>query len=381
MSESLTQISVKKINNNKVYACIYREKAISKNMLVNKLNMSLSTVEKNLKALTDAGMIYADGYFESTGGRKAKIYAICQNYRYSIGIAILSNCILISALNLYGDSIANLDVNINFEDTKAYYDNLQTKVIEFISINNLDQDKILGIGIALPMVLNLKTNQVIFSKILVGDSNNIVNNLKVCFKNYQLSFYHDSIAAAFYEHWKNKVNTAAVLLLNDHLGGALIINGQVQLGDNYSAGLLEHMQLHHRPTSSCYCGSKGCSECYCAANVIKEKSKTDIDNFFLQMDRNTHYQKIWQTYLQDLALIIKNINRLIDGKIILSGTIAYYIKDNDLNTLLKYINDTNVFYIDRNRIISGSAGAYTQSYGAAICQIKTFLDSFDNELI
>ena len=99
------------------------------------------------------------------------------------------------------------------------------------------------------------------------------------------------------------------------------------------------------------------------------------------MDRNTHYQKIWQTYLQDLALIIKNINRLIDGKIILSGTIAYYIKDNDLNTLLKYINDTNVFYIDRNRIISGSAGAYTQSYGAAICQIKTFLDSFDNELI
>ena len=50
MNESLTQISVKKINNNKVYACIYREKAISKNMLVNKLNMSLSTVEKNLKA-------------------------------------------------------------------------------------------------------------------------------------------------------------------------------------------------------------------------------------------------------------------------------------------------------------------------------------------
>ena len=72
MSEKgLTTISLKKINRAKVYQYIYQKKATSKLQIVQDLQMGLSTVSQNLNALEEDGLIERNGYFDSTGGRKA----------------------------------------------------------------------------------------------------------------------------------------------------------------------------------------------------------------------------------------------------------------------------------------------------------------------
>ena len=107
MSErGITTITLKQINKEKVYQYIYRTKQTSKLQIVQDLKMGLSTVSQNLNVLEEEGLIQRDGYFESTGGRKAQVIQIVSDVRISIGIGILKKMFHIVAIDLYGKVIA-----------------------------------------------------------------------------------------------------------------------------------------------------------------------------------------------------------------------------------------------------------------------------------
>ena len=91
MSEKgLTNISLKKINKSKVYQYIYRKKKTSKQQIVQELQMGLSTVSQNLNLLEPEGLIEKkNGFFASTGGRKANAIQIVSDFKISIGSGIL----------------------------------------------------------------------------------------------------------------------------------------------------------------------------------------------------------------------------------------------------------------------------------------------------
>ena len=105
IEKGLTNISVKKINRSKVYQYIYRKKITSKLQIVQDLQMGLSTVSQNLNLLEQDGLIEKNGYFESTGGRKANAIQIVSDFRISIGIGILKNMFHITAVDLYGNAL------------------------------------------------------------------------------------------------------------------------------------------------------------------------------------------------------------------------------------------------------------------------------------
>ena len=85
MSEKgLTTIALKKINRSKIYQYIYRSKLTSKLQIVQDLQMGLSTVSQNLNLLENEGLIEKNGYFDSTGGRKANAIQIVSDFRISM---------------------------------------------------------------------------------------------------------------------------------------------------------------------------------------------------------------------------------------------------------------------------------------------------------
>lgn len=106
MSEKgLTTIALKKINRSKIYQYIYRSKLTSKLQIVQDLQMGLSTVSQNLNLLENEGLIEKNGYFDSTGGRKANAIQIVSDFRISIGVGILKNMFHITAIDLYGNTV------------------------------------------------------------------------------------------------------------------------------------------------------------------------------------------------------------------------------------------------------------------------------------
>lgn len=374
MSEKgLTNISVKKINRSKVYQYIYRKKITSKLQIVQDLQMGLSTVSQNLNLLEQDGLIGKNGYFESTGGRKANAIQIVSDFRISIGIGILKNMFHITAVDLYGNTLYTNTIPFPYSNTPDYYKQVTDKIKEFIATNQYDEEKILGVSIATQGITSPDHSTVLYG--------NIMNNTGMILEDfsrylpYPCYLEHDSKSAAFLELWKHpELDSAVVFLLNRNLGGAIITNHQIHQGSSMHSGTIEHICIN--PDGPlCYCGNRGCLETYCSANALEQAAGMNIKDFFslLREKKSPQLTQIWKDYLHHLAFAMKNINLIIDAPIIISGYLAPYFLEDDIAYLTKHINVSSPFALNKEHIFVGTNGQYTPAIGAALFYVNQFI--------
>ena len=376
MSEKgLTTIALKKINRSKIYQYIYRSKLTSKLQIVQDLQMGLSTVSQNLNLLENEGLIEKNGYFDSTGGRKANAIQIVSDFRISIGVGILKNMFHITAIDLYGNTICTDTIPLTYSNTAAYYQQLTDKVKDFIEKNQYPEDKILGVSIATQGITSPDNTTVIYG--------NIMNNTGMRLKDfsrhlpYPCHLEHDSKSAAFLELWNHpELDSAVVFLLNRNLGGAIITNHQIHQGCSMHSGTIEHICIN--PDGPlCYCGNRGCLEAYCSANSLEQASGMTVKEFFplLREKKSPQLIQIWEDYLKHLAFAMKNLNLVIDAPIIISGYLAPYFTEDDTDYLLRQINSMTPFELKEEQILVGTHGQYTPAIGAALFYVKEFIQS------
>lgn len=374
MSEKgLTNISVKKINRSKVYQYIYRKKITSKRQIVQDLQMGLSTVSQNLNLLEQDGLIEKNGYFESTGGRKANAIQIVSDFRISIGIGILKNMFHITAVDLYGNALYTNTIPFPYSNTPDYYKQVTDKIKEFIATNQYDEEKILGVSIATQGITSPDHSTVLYG--------NIMNNTGMILEDfsrylpYPCYLEHDSKSAAFLELWKHpELDSAVVFLLNRNLGGAIITNHQIHQGSSMHSGTIEHICIN--PDGPlCYCGNRGCLETYCSANALEQAAGMNIKDFFslLREKKSSQLTQIWKDYLHHLAFAMKNLNLIIDAPIIISGYLAPYFLEDDIAYLTKHINVSSPFALNKEHIFVGTNGQYTPAIGAALFYVNQFI--------
>ena len=164
--KGLTTISLKKINRSKVYRYIYKEKVTSKLQIVQALQMGLSTVSQNLTLLEEEGLIQRNGYFDSTGGRKAHAIQIVPGYKIAIGIGILKNMFHITAVDLYGNTIHTETVPLPYSNTPSYYEQVAERTKKCIAEEQYDKERILGISIATQGITSSDHTTVTYGKIM-----------------------------------------------------------------------------------------------------------------------------------------------------------------------------------------------------------------------
>lgn len=376
MSEKgLTTIALKKINRSKIYQYIYRSKLTSKLQIVQDLQMGLSTVSQNLNLLENEGLIEKNGYFDSTGGRKANAIQIVSDFRISIGVGILKNIFHITAIDLYGNTVYTDTIPLTYSNTAAYYQQITDKVKDFIDKNQYPENKILGVSIVTQGITSPDNTTVIYG--------NIMNNTGMRLKDfsrhlpYPCHLEHDSKSAAFLELWNHpELDSAVVLLLNRNLGGAIITNHQIHQGRSMHSGTIEHICVN--PDGPlCYCGNRGCLETYCSANSLEQASGMAIKEFFplLREKKSPQLIQIWEDYLKHLAFAMKNLNLVIDAPIIISGYLAPYFTEDDTDYLLRQINSMTPFELKEEQILVGTHGQYTPAIGAALFYVKEFIQS------
>ena len=376
MSEKgLTTINLKKINRSKIYQYIYKNKQTSKMQIVQELQMGLSTVSQNLNILEKEGLIDRNGYFDSTGGRKAQAIQIVSDFRISIGIGILKNMFHITAIDLYGNTLYADTIPLPYSNTEDYYKQLTNEIKKFIAEHHYDDTKILGISIATQGITSSDNSSVIYG--------NIMNNTGMCLADfschlpYSCHLEHDSKSAAFLELWNHpELDSAVVLLLNRNLGGAIITGHQIHQGSSMHSGTFEHMCIDpHGPL--CYCGTKGCLETYCSANSLEQSAGMPIKEFFplLREKKSPQLTILWEDYLKHLAFAIRNLNLIVDAPIIISGYLAPYFTEDDIGQLLAYTNSSAPFPLDRSQILVGTHGQYTPAVGAALFYVDQFIKS------
>lgn len=374
MSEKgLTNISLKKINKSKVYQYIYKSKVTSKLQIVSDLQMGLSTVSQNLNLLEQEGLIERNGYFDSTGGRKAQAIQIVPDFKISIGIGILKNMFHLTAVDLYGNAIFTNTFSVPYSNTSAYYEQIAETIREFTASNHYTEEKVLGISIATQGITSPDHTTVTYGTIM----NNTGMKLEEFTRRLPYPCYleHDSKSAAFLELWNHpELDSAVVFLLNRNLGGAIITNHQIHQGNSMHSGTLEHMCIN--PDGPlCYCGNRGCLETYCSVDSLEQAAGMTIKEFFplLREKKSSQLIQVWEDYLNHLDFAMKNLNLIVDAPIIISGYLAPYFTDEDLSYLTEHINLTAPFKLDEGQILVGTNGQYTPAIGAALHFVDQFI--------
>lgn len=373
--KGLTTMNLKEINRSKVYHYIYKKKITSKLQIVQELQMGLSTVSQNLNLLEAEGLIERNGYFDSTGGRKAQIIKIVPDFRLSIGIGLLKEMFHITATDLYGKVLCTDTVSLPYSDTPSYYRQVAEKIKSFISSNEYDKKKILGISFAAQGIVSPDHTTVTYGNIMKNTGMLLESFAKHL--PYPCHLEHDSKSAAFLELWNHpELESAVIVLLNRNLGGAIITNHRIHQGTYMRSGTLEHMCIN--PDGPlCYCGSRGCLETYCSADALERASELSIKDFFprLREDTSLRLKIIWEDFLNHLAFAIRNLKQIIDAPILISGYLAPYFTDEDIDYLIKRVNSSSPFPLQKKDILFGVHGQYTPAVGAALFYIKNFIES------
>lgn len=373
--KGLTTISLKRINRAKVYQYIYKEKATSKLQIVQALQMGLSTVSQNLSLLEDEGLIERNGYFDSTGGRKAHAIRIVPDFKIAIGIGILKNMFHITAVDLYGNTMYTNTISLPYSNSPSYYEQVAAEIKDCIAKEQYEEERILGISIATQGITSPDHTTVTYGTIM--------HNTGMCLEHfskympYPCHLEHDSKSAAFLELWNHpELDSAVVLLLNRNMGGSIITNHQIHQGNSMHSGTIEHMCIN--PDGPlCYCGNRGCLETYCSVNALEHSAGLPIKEFFpaLREKKSPQLTQIWEDYLNHLAFAIRNLNLVIDAPVIISGYLAPYFTEEDIDYLLSRITSSSPFSVSKDQILVGVHGQYTPVIGASLFYIEQFLQS------
>ncbi len=371
--EKISMNDIRKKNYSDIYRLIYQEQRIAKSRIASSLEMSLPTVTQHLSKLETEGLIEKQGQMASGIGRKAAAYAIRPEARVSVGIEILPDHITAVVVNLYGTIIEKKEIPLTFSDGDAYFTALRNMICELLQSVNVSDDAVLGAGIGMQGLVSEDGKRMLYGKIM-NCTGLTIDPLSGRLP-FPVRFIHDAECAAELELWHTPDLTDAIYLsLGVHLGGAILIRGQIQRGRTGRTGTVEHMTLVEggRP---CYCGKLGCMECYCSVDALTEDGEHLADFFSLLRQGASRQVRRWEDYLDYLAMALNNLHMVLDCTIVLGGHMAPYLTKQDMDTLFSKLQNRTAFPEDENFIKIGVQENDAVASGAAIPFIRSFLET------
>ena len=324
---------------NQIFCLIFDKKKISKQEIAAQLKLSLPTVTQYLQSLKDEGLIDYGGTFESTGGRKAKIIQCVENAFFALGLDITRNHLSLVLVNMRGNICFSKRIKLSFQNNAEYFSTVGATIDRFITDNNIDCNKILGVALTLPAIIASDKKTVTYATVIDTDSSfyrKIGQYIKLPFK-----IYNDANAAAFAEYWvHNDIETMAYLSLSNSVGGSFILDGRQYTGYNERAGEFGHMTIVP-DGKTCYCGKKGCVDAYCCAKVLSDHADGNLPNFFEAVKNNDpKCRKVFTDYLNYLALAINSLRMIFDCDVVMGGYVGPY--------LLDYMDEIKALVASRN---------------------------------
>ena len=365
---------IKGINRSLIFNLICENPSISRRDIQKELNLSLPTIGQNITELLNLGLIKQAGTVGHTGGRRAETFSLNERARIGVGLDITRNDVTAVLLDLTGSVIASESVSREYEKSGEYLDFLGKCVEKILKENDVDAANVLGVGIGIPALVDITATNVVYAGIL-----DLTELTAADFErhiSFPVKIYNDANAACFAELHSlgGSEDTGFYIMLSNNVGGAVFMNNKVFIGDNFRSGEVGHLIIH-RNGKQCYCGQKGCLDSYCSATVLTDLSGGSLEGFFdLLHNRDKEAMAVWNTYLEDLAIAVRNVRVLFDCPIILGGDVGAMMEPYmpQLRTILRRTStfDTSIGYLRSCQYKVEAIAA-----GAALHFVSDFLGS------
>lgn len=359
-------------NKSKVLRYILDKGETSKAQIAKDMNLSMPTVLQAIKSLEEQKIICEAGVYESTGGRKAKAISVCGKFAYSVGIDITKNHIALAVLDMKEQVVYSTRKRKKFEYSMDYCNDIANEIRNILMQEQINPQKVLGVGVSIPGIINYEDSILIKSHALQLE-NISLKNLENAI-GYPVYFENDANAALMAE--KEIANDKVLYLsLSNTVGGAVCLDGQLFRGRSSRAGEFGHMTLYP-DGRKCYCGKKGCVDAYCSALLLRTREDMTLHQFMEQVKKkDEECCRIWDKYLDDLALVIMNLQMVMDVDIIIGGYVGKYLKEYMIEFGEK-VERENIFGGDVNYLHNCTFQDEVSAVGVARYFIDKYIEEF-----
>lgn len=353
------------------------------------LDMSGPTVLSLVNELRDSGMIEEVGEYKSTGGRKAKAIASVKGIRYALGLDITKNHIVIAYTDLTQQVLNYERMYKPFENTAEYFRAVSEEIQEFVRQNKIPDERIVGLGISAPVIID-RDREMISNSHALGVHNVPCENWTT-YMPYPSALLNDANAAVLTE-WigKETCESMVYLSLSNTVGGAVVYQSDrgnvysrdgylkdvssMHLGNNWRSGEFGHMVIHPEGRK-CYCGKKGCVDAYCSALRLADMEDGILEKFFVHLKEGSEeHKKVWEEYMENLALTVDNLRMIFDMDVVLGGYVGCYMEPY-IPELQKRLSELDIFERRGNYVRACGCRSEASAFGSAIYQMEKYIES------
>ena len=327
------------------------------------LFLDLSVVNESLSSLLKEGMI-------SRGPDQA--YVLEPMGRIAVGVSIREDGFRLLAVGMRGEELACQEFPEAFSHTQAYYETLSQCLELFLDEFGLDRKRLLGVGIALPGVIDQTAGKLIVAPALeLWDVP--LEEIYRHFSLYPVYIESSTSASGYAERWADPTRGNLVYLsLDRSVGGSLILEGRQYMGNHGRGGEFGHLRVV--PDGRlCSCGRRGCLEAYCSTSRLSDDLGLTLDQFFEALQSGDEQAAdLWTEYQSRLTDALANLRQCFDCDIVLGGALSrhlgVFLPEIRWELGAKMFFDSDVFFLHLGRC--GSNGA---CIGTALRFIDDFL--------
>jgi glucokinase-like ROK family protein len=241
------------------------------------IKMSTPTITRAVEELIEDELIREVGIGESTGGRRPSLFGINPSSRYVLGVDLERSFVRMGVFDFANQPVSEIhELNEGLDTHPDILQFIAEKVSELLVAYGIDENKMLGIGISLPGLIDIKTG-LSYTYLNTGRPAADILSEKT---KLPVFIEHDTRAMAWGEQAFGLARGYQnVLCLNagSGIGLSMILNGKIYLGHSGYSGEFGHIQIE--PNGQlCHCGKIGCIETLASGKSMVAKARNEMAN-------------------------------------------------------------------------------------------------------
>lgn len=311
-------------------AVFYRRKAISIPALAQELGVSIPTAGRLAGLLTASHFVHLIGEGPSGGGRKPRIYQIDDQHWFTLALDAGRDQLRIALFNLKDQKKAESISTLPLESSQQYLDATVEHIKRFLSRHHLKTNQILGMGFAVPGLINTQTGR---SLVHFTGFAQPVNDLLAQMTGIPVVMDNDARLMAKGEASFGKarnIGNAIFLFVDRGVGAGLVVNGEIYKGTHGFAGEFGHTRFVGGEYNQCYCGQSDCLETYTNLHALERVARqkgftvsTEGEAWVNIIEASWRGDKVAVEAVTEignrLGLALVNLVHLLDPEIIILG--------------------------------------------------------------
>lgn len=370
--EATTNNHVRSNNRKRLVNLLFMQGEMTKQELVERLDMSLATVNYLVKELTGWGLLTTGRALDSTGGRKPVCICPVYDARYSVGVEAASDTLHLVMLDLGAHITARKSVPLKQENTGEYWQRVGEEIRSFGERAGIPKEKLLDVGITLG--LTMRDEELVARR---EENREMDMDLKLAREALGMParFRNSTKMAAVAHCWQGKREGSFVYVnLGQKLSAAFVHEGNVL----DFAGINGELGCMLVPGASQIRHLDGILS---RETICKRTGSQSLTEFFgKQRAGEPEACAFWEAYLQDLGVFLYNLYCMLGWRIVVGGSLSPWLSE-ELPALEAQIREWYPFEQSGPEILSASLlGEYGAAVGAAMLAVDKYLEAAKQEL-